>query len=142
MSLTEQDRKTLVGLEIEKARKFLKQADKNYKEEEWDIAANRYYYACFHAVQALFVYNGIASHRHSGMLRQFGKYFVQTGVMGKDAGAFLNRMEQLRTKADYNVIFSISSEELQSMVAPAHNLIEHISKLLTCPPTVKESELS
>lgn len=52
MSLNEEDRKILVQLEMEKARTFLGQANEMYRQKYWDIASNRYYYACFHAVQA------------------------------------------------------------------------------------------
>ena len=68
MGLNDEDRKALVGLELEKADRFLKQASMMCDMEQWDMAANRYYYACFHAVQALFVHNGVASHRHKGMM--------------------------------------------------------------------------
>lgn len=130
MSLNEVDRATLVKLEYDKALRFLKQADKNFAECEWEIAANRYYYACFHAVQALFVKNGIESHKHAGLLRLFGQHFIQTGIIDKPLGSFLNRMEQLRTKADYNVVFTVTKEELETMVEPSHTLIDSIADLL------------
>lgn len=52
MGLNDEERKTIVKLEMEKADRFLKQAGMMCDLEQWDIAANRYYYACFHAVQA------------------------------------------------------------------------------------------
>ena len=48
-------KKTLVGLQVEKAKRFLAQADEMVELKHWDLAANRYYYASFHAVQALFI---------------------------------------------------------------------------------------
>jgi len=60
MGLNDEDRKTMVGLEMEKADRFLKQAGMMCEMEQWDMAANRYYYACFHAVQALFIHNELA----------------------------------------------------------------------------------
>ena len=55
MSLSEEERNALVTLQMEKARTFLQQADEMYVLKYWDIASNRYYYACFHAVQALLI---------------------------------------------------------------------------------------
>ena len=72
MSLNDDERKTMVGLQMEKANRFMNQAEMVSKMQQWDLAANRYYYACFHAVQALFIHNGLASKTHSGMLSQFG----------------------------------------------------------------------
>ena len=93
------------------------------------MAANRYYYACFHAVQALFVHNGLAARRHAGMLSQFGLHFIKTGIIEDRLGGFLTRMEQLRQKGDYNCVFSITKDELYTIVEPAHELIEVIEQL-------------
>ncbi len=130
MSLNETDRQVLINLEYEKAKRFIEQANNNYKIGIWDIAANRYYYACFHAVQALFIKDGIESHRHAGLLRLFGQHYVKTEVIDRKFGPFLHQMEQLRTKADYNVLFEVNKEELDSMIEPSHELIEAIGELL------------
>lgn len=59
----------------------MNQAEMVSKMQQWNLAANRYYYACFHAVQALFIHNGLASKTHSGMLSQFGLHFIKTGII-------------------------------------------------------------
>jgi uncharacterized protein (UPF0332 family) len=130
MGLNDEDRKTMVGLEMEKANRFLKQAAMMCDMEQWDIAANRYYYACFHAVQALFVHNGLSTRRHSGMLTQFGLHFIKTGIIEDRLGAFLTRMEQLREKGDYNCLFDVTKDELLTFVEPAKELIEKIEQLI------------
>lgn len=53
MSLKEQDRATLVVLGLEKSDKMLEAANWLIEEERWSLAANRLYYALFHAVKAL-----------------------------------------------------------------------------------------
>lgn len=130
MNLNDEERKTMVDLELEKANRFLKQAGMMCEMEQWDIAANRYYYACFHAVQALFIYNGLASRRHSGMLTQLGLHFIKTGILEDRLGAFLTRMEQLREKGDYNCLFDVTKDELLTFVEPAHELIDKITQLI------------
>lgn len=108
MGLNDEERKTIVGLELEKADRFLKQANTMCDMEQWDMAANRYYYACFHAVQALFIHNKLASRRHSGMLTQLGLHFIKPGIIEDRLGAFLTRMEQLREKGDYNCLIEVT----------------------------------
>ena len=130
MSLNDDERKTMVTLQMEKACRFLEQAEMVRGLQQWDLAANRYYYACFHAVQALFIHDGLASKRHSGMLSQFGKYFIKTGIIEDRLGGFLTRMEQLREKGDYNCIFSVNEEELCTIVEPAHELVKVIASLI------------
>ena len=130
MALSDEERKTKVGLELEKADRFLKQAGMMCDMEQWDIAANRYYYACFHAVQALFVYNGLSTRRHKGMLTQFGLHFIKTGIIEDRLGAFLTRMEQLREKGDYNCLFDVTKDELLTFVEPAQELVNKIKELI------------
>lgn len=130
MSLNDEERRTIVNLQMEKADRFLKQAEMVREMQQWDMAANRFYYACFHAVQALFIHNGLASKTHSGMLRQFGLHFIKTGIIEDRLGGFLTRMEQLREKGDYNCVFSINEEELSTIVEPAHELVKVIAELV------------
>ena len=94
------------------------------------MAANRYYYACFHAVQALFIHNGLSTRRHKGMLTQFGLHFIKTGIIEDRLGAFLTRMEQLREKGDYNCIFEVTKDELLTFVEPAKELVNKIKQLI------------
>lgn len=58
---------TLISLQVEKAKRFLTQADEMVELKHWDLAANRYYYACFHAVQALFIAKSVNAHTHAGI---------------------------------------------------------------------------
>jgi len=138
MRLTDEDRMTMVSLEMEKVNRFIAQADEMQVQQHWDIAANRYYYSCFHAVQALFIYNGLTSKRHKGMLIQFGLHFIKTNVIEEHLGSYLNRMEQLREKGDYNCIYSVTKEEVEEMAMPAKEFITKIEELLKQPPTVNK----
>ena len=111
MKLTDEERNSLVILQLEKAKVFLKQADEMFDLKYWDIASNRYYYACFHAVQALLIQNGLSCKTHDGLIACFGLNFIKTGKISARLGSFLARMEQLRQKGDYNCIYSISEDE-------------------------------
>ena len=130
MSLSEEERNTVVNLQLEKARLFLQQADEMCKQQYWDIASNRYYYACYHAVQALLIKNGLNSHTHDGLITSFGLNFVKTGKVDRKLGAFLSRIEQLRKKGDYNCLYSITEDEIATMVAPAKELILRVEQLI------------
>lgn len=103
---------TLISLQVEKAKRFLTQADEMVELKHWDLAANRYYYACFHAVQALFIAKGVNAHTHAGINTQFSLHFVKTGIVDISYGSFLARMFQLRQKADYNCAYEISENDI------------------------------
>jgi len=120
----------LVILEMEKARKFLSQADEMLNMGYWDLAANRYYYACFHAVQALFVHDGISSHTHNGLLTLFGLHYVKTGKIAAEIGNFMSTMEQIRKKGDYNCKVEVTENEAKEMSVPSMQMIDAIQGLV------------
>lgn len=76
MSLNENDRQIVVKLQMDKARLFLEQADQMCKQHYWDIASNRYYYACFHAIQALFIHNGVFHNQLAGVETTPASWFI------------------------------------------------------------------
>ena len=131
MKLNDEERNLLVGMEMEKAKCFLDQAEEMTRLKYWDIASNRYYYACFHAIQALLIKNGLYAHTHDGLLTLFGLHFVKKGIVDNELGAFMSRMEQLREKGDYNCYYSVTEEEIETIIDPTKKLIQRIEELLS-----------
>ena len=126
-----EDIKVLVNLQIEKAHRFMAQADEMYSMKYWDLAANRYYYACYHAVQGLFIANGLpATKKHSGTVTQFSLHFVKSGKVETTYGSFLARMMQLRQKADYNCAYEITEKDLAEQVTLSKEFVKKIEELL------------
>lgn len=59
MGLTNDERSSLVELRLEKAKRFIAEAEQMLSMGLWDLAANRFYYSCFHAAQALLIHYGL-----------------------------------------------------------------------------------
>ena len=129
--MTLEDRKVLVDMQVERARRFIKQADEMMDMGYSDMAVNRFYYACFHIVQALFIQREIVAHTHTGMLTQFSKHFVKTEMVALEDGSFLARLFQLRQKADYNCAYDITKEEALSLKEPTHTFVEKIGDIIS-----------
>ena len=129
--MDEQNRKILVDLQMERAHRFLRQADEMYSLQHWDMAANRYYYACYHAVQGLFISKGLpAAKKHAGAVSQFSLHFVKTGIVEPIYGSFLARMMQLRQKADYNCAYDISQMDLDEYITLSKDFINKMDELV------------
>jgi len=124
------DAKLLIRLQTEKAQRFLQEGDDMLGQKRWDMAANRYYYACYHMVHAVFITRGIATKTHDGTLTELGKHFVLTGQLDKKYGRFFARMIQLRIKADYNSIAEVSEMEVLEMAPLTHEFIDALFPLL------------
>ena len=97
----------------------------------YDTATNRYYYSCFHAINGLFIKEGINAHRHRGMLIQFSLHFVKTGRVSIEIGAILSQLEQMREAADYNCHYDITEDEAKSVQPKAKLLVKTVKELLS-----------
>ena len=89
------------------------------------------YYAVFHAIHALFVAHGIYSKSHHGANAQFNQHFRKTGVLDSRFGRFVAVMENLREKADYDIVYDITYKELNELKPTAIDLIRQIEELLS-----------
>ena len=128
--MTDEQRFILVQRETERARHYLEQSREMLGLRHWDIAANRQYYACYHAVQALFVSRGISGSTHKGMISQFSRNFVKAGLIGVGYGSFLSRMMQLRQKADYNCYYDVSESEVREMNRLSEDFVRAVLNMI------------
>lgn len=128
MSLTDEERRIMVELEIERAEKITEQFETLREQQYWDTLVNRMYYAVFHAVSALLIHNGIQVHTHRGALNVFNKEFVRTGVFTIEEGHLFSKLEGLRERGDYNCFVDATEEEVIPLVEPLKMLIEKIKQ--------------
>ena len=132
MSLNEENRKIVIQLELERVDKTLAQVENLREQKYWDTLANRLYYALFHAVSAMLIYDSREVGSHKGAAIRFHQYYVKTGLFTMEEGSFYSQMETLREKADYNCYFEVTEEEITSRIAPTFALVEKINKGLYC----------
>ena len=130
MSLTNEDRKIMKQLHLDKAHVCLSDGEQLLGIGSISAAANRFYYAVFHAIHALFVANGIQSKSHHGTSAQFHQHFIKTGTIDPKFGHFIAVMENMREKADYDVIYDVSREDLEALKPVAYELVQTIEQLL------------
>lgn len=131
MSLNDENKQIMIRLHLEKAHACLADGEQLMNFGSVSAAANRFYYAVFHVVHALFVANGIISNTHRGMNAQFNQHFIQSGLIDPKFGHFLAVMENMREKADYDVIYDVSGEDLEALKPLAYELVDTIEKLLS-----------
>ena len=89
MSLNDEERKILVGLEIEKSRRTFAEIEILRQAGLWDNIANRLYYAAFHAVSALLINDGHPVGTHQGAVVMLHQHYIKTGILSKEDGAFI-----------------------------------------------------
>jgi len=88
------------------------------------------YYACFYAVGALLVINGVETSSHSGMRQKFGQLFVKTGKIDRTLGKHYSELFEKRHKGDYNDFFDYDAETVLRLFPKSKEFIDVVSKLL------------
>lgn len=79
--MKDEDRQEIVFLRMGNAHRTLKEARLLLDNEYWNAAINRMYYACYYAVSALLIKNGIEAQTHAGVRQMLGLHFVKTGKL-------------------------------------------------------------
>ena len=83
MSLSENERQIIVNLELEKAQNTFDAMMMCVNQKMWETAANRLYYALFHAISALLISDDLRVKSHRGVMALFGEHYVRTGIFSK-----------------------------------------------------------
>lgn len=129
MSLSAEDRETLVKLYIEKAKVTWSELEIAIESGKWSMAANRMYYSLFHAVSALLVKDKHEVSSHLGAKINFGKYYVQEGIVTHEEGRLYAQLESLRERADYDCFYYTSEEDIKRFLPEAQRLFTHVLDL-------------
>lgn len=131
MSLKEIDRRVIITLELEKAAKTWGQMEVQVKNGVWEMAANRLYYALFHAVSALLISDQHEVGTHRGAVNQFSLYYIKTGIFSKDEGRLYSNLQKLREDGDYNCYIDVDQKDVEPFIEPTRQLIEKIKQYVT-----------
>lgn len=129
-TLTEDERRSLVAYRMQRAKEALAEADTLAKGSFYNAAVNRLYYACYYAVSALLVKNGITPQTHQGAKQMFSLHFIANGKIGKQHGAFYGRLFNDRMSGDYDDFVQYDSEMLAALRPQAKELIAVIESNL------------
>lgn len=104
-----------------------------------DGACNRAYYAMFDAAHAALLAGGVTLDprdlkKHATVIGLFGKRLVNEGIVPKELGRSLNKIEDIRLLADYADADIIESETAAWAVEQATIFVDTIKNLYPRPP--------
>ena len=93
-------------------------------------AANRAYYAMFHAVQAVLASAGVRRPRtHSGAINLFSRYWVRTGKVDRVFAKDLQDAFDLRQTSDYDVYAVMGGEVVGETIDRAKAFVAEVKRL-------------
>lgn len=130
MILDNENRALVIKMQLEKSDRFMSEADAVAGLQLWDLVAKRIYYAVFFAMAGMFVKDGFPVKSHKGAVVVFGQKYVSTGKFDSKWGHFYARLQELREKCDYNLVYVSTEEEMRPLMVDAKNLISEIRKYI------------
>lgn len=124
-------RETLIRYRLEQADESLESAKILLESKKLRPSVSRSYYAMFYAVLALLVKEGLQISKHTGAISVFNREFVKKGIFDKELSSWLQEAFDLRQRADYRELFTVSVERAEKVLGQARTFVAEVKTAIT-----------
>ena len=128
--LTDEQKRDLSKVRLEHAEECLQEAEDLLSTQKYKGAANRAYYAVFHAMRSVLALDAIDRRHHSGVISEFMRLYIKTGIFDKTFSKIINGQFEYRTSSDYDDFFVISQEEAERQIVQAQLFLAAVKDYL------------
>ncbi len=115
---------------MEKATRRLRVAEKLLHNGDYEDTISRAYYAIYHAAKAALATIDVFPKTHEGLVSEFGKRFVLTGIFPKELGKILADTKAARETYEYSITAIIEKPEAETIFVNAQTFVTAIGKFL------------
>ena len=115
---------------LERAEESLSEAKILTEGNHWNAIANRLYYACFYAVNALLLKYDINTKTHSGTKSKFHEFIHNTKRLELEFGVLYSNLFDLRHSGDYEDMMILTKEKVEPLIRETERFIESIKKII------------
>lgn len=129
--MSPQNRKANIAEELSQCDDALRAAEALRSLNLLRDAANRLYYAVFHAARAVLITQDIEPASHQGVLTMLGLNFIKTGLLPAQMSATFRRLQAFREAADYTVGFVVTAPDVDADLAAARDFVAQVRQYLT-----------
>ena len=131
MTLSEQDRQTLIDFRLEQANEAIKDVELLLTHKRFRTSTNRIYYGMFYSVMALALKYQFTTSKHAQLIGWFNKEFIHSEKIDKNFGKIISKAFTKRTKGDYDTFFDIDEDECIEMFEEMKAFISEIEKYIS-----------
>lgn len=125
------DKKYLSNVRFEHAKECLETAKNLIALNDYKTAANRSYYAVFHAMRSVLAFDGIDMKHHSGIISEFRKLYIKTGTFDIKLSSFITKLFNVRNNSDYDDFYIISKDKVLEQINMAEQFLDSIKIFLS-----------
>lgn len=131
--------RALIVYRMERAHEALSEAGLLFEAGHSNACVNRLYYACFYAVSALLVTQGISTSRHGHLRSLLHRDFVKTGLIPMEFGRHFDRLFSSRQEGDYADFVVFKTDDIRPWLDESKAFVDYIEGLIGRmePPTTK-----
>jgi uncharacterized protein (UPF0332 family) len=115
---------------FERADKYLRSAAVLIKEEDYESAVSRVYYAMFYSIEALLLSRNLTFSSHKGAISAFGEQFVKSGILPKTMSKSLNEAFEKRQIGEYEYTFVIPKDDAEKLLVDGKEFVKVIKEYL------------
>lgn len=98
--------------------------------KSYKSAANRSYYAVFHAMRSVLAFDDIDMKHHSGIISEFRRLYIKTEIFEAKLSHIISILFNIRADSDYDDFFVISKEEVVEQIENAEFFLNKIKEYL------------
>ena len=128
--MDENSKNALIAYRIQRAYETLKEAEVMKRENFYNAAINRLYYACYYATVALLLKYDIQTQTHNGVKTMLGLHFVSTGKLPLRIGKTFTTLFEKRHSGDYDDFMFCDKEMVNELFPQAELFIKSVDELL------------
>lgn len=130
MTLTTEDRQSIIEYRIERAHNTMKEVEFIITGKFWNLAANRLYYSVFYICEALLLSRQISASSHTGVSRMMHLHFIKNGILTEEEGALLGRLFRMRQTGDYDDLWDWTEHDILPLIPESKHLMSKIESLI------------
>ena len=120
----------LMVARLDNARQCLISAKTLLESADYKGSANRSYYAIFHAMRATLAIDGFDSKKHSGIISEFRKRYIKTGILDIRLSKIIDVLFGIRNESDYEDFFVIVKEDVIQQLENASAFVNAVEAYL------------
>lgn len=128
--MTTEERCDLSKARFDHARDCLHTAKINREIGDYRAAANRSYYAIFHAMRAVLALAEVDMSKHSGVMAEFRKRYLKTEILDRKLSTTITQAFEVRNASDYDDFYIVAKEDVDLQIDSAAEFMRAIAEYL------------
>ncbi len=132
MSITEEERETLIKYRTEQAYEAIEDVEFLIDNDRLKLAVNRIYYGMFYILSALALRHQFKSSKHMSLIGWFNKTFIKEKIIDQKYGKIVRNAFKRRSVGDYDAFVQFEKADTIQMLENMKDFIdtieEHVKK--------------